>query len=236
MNLSLLDIKTLDNYPVIIHTDFAKVLTGSTYTGMFLNVNKTFKIKNLGKKKAEVVIPIFDACVGNPPYIRQELIENKEEWSNLANHEFGLKKINQQSDLYVFYLIHTAAFLKDGGRLGYVISASWLDISFGAGLQKFLLDNFKIIAIIDHQKKRSFETASINTVIIILEKCSNKIEREENCVKFVRVYTEYEKFFGISNSPERFKRVNNFVKSIENSKDICKNDDLYINLINQKEL
>lgn len=236
MNLSLLDVKTLDNYPVIVHSDFSKVQRNSTYTGMFLNVTNTYKVKNLGKKKAEVKFPIFDACVGNPPYIRQELIESKEVWSNLAYNEFGLKKINKQSDLYVYYLMHTAAFLKEGGRLGYVISASWLDISFGSGLQKFLLDNFKIIAVIDQQKKRSFETASINTVILIIEKCSEKKAREKNDVKFVRVFTDYENLIGNSSLKERFEKVNEFAKSIEKATKNILTDDLLIDVVNQHQL
>ncbi|MDQ2718194.1 MAG: N-6 DNA methylase [Bacteroidota bacterium] len=236
MNLSLLNIKTLDNYPVIIHSDFSKVQHSSTYTGMFLNVNRSYKVKNLGNKKAEVKFPVFDACVGNPPYIRQELIINKESWSNLALNEFGIKKVNLKSDLYVYYLMHTAAFLKEGGRLGYVISASWLDISFGTGLQKFLLNNFKIIAIIDHQKKRSFETASINTVILIIEKCSQSKDREKNDVKFVRVFADYEKLIGNTSSSDRFKRVNKFAQEIETTANNFHNDDLLIDVVNQKRL
>ena len=236
MNLSLLDIKTLENYPVIVHSDFSKIQRSSTWTGMFLNVNNTFKVKNLGKRKAEVKFPTFDACVGNPPYIRQELIESKEVWSNLAHNEFGLKKVNQQSDLYVYYLMHTAAFLKEGGRLGYVISASWLDISFGAGLQKFLLDKFKIITVIDHQKKRSFETASINTVILIIEKCSDRKAREKNNIKFVRLFTDYEKLIGNSSSKGRFEKVNEFAQGIETASKNISTDDLLIDVVNQHQL
>ena len=89
--------------------------------------------------------------------ISTSLIENKEKWNLLAVNEFSITKINQQSDLYLYYLIHTSAFLKEGGMLGYVISSSWLDTVFGGDLQKFLLDHFKIIAIIDNQKKRNLE-------------------------------------------------------------------------------
>ncbi|MFL5763896.1 MAG: class I SAM-dependent DNA methyltransferase [Bacteroidia bacterium] len=236
MNLSLLDIKTLDNYPVIIHSDFAKVKSNSSYSGIFLNVSKTFKVKNLGEKKCEVSIPTFDACVGNPPYIRQELINGKDEWSHLAKVEFGLNKINQQSDLYVYYLMHTAAFLKEGGRFGYVIASSWLDVSFGAGLQKFLLDHFKIIAVIDHQKKRSFETASVNTVILILEKCSDLKEREKNNVKFVRVFADYEAFIGNSSDKDRFERVNEFALKIESQGKSQETDEMQIAVIKQSDL
>ena len=236
MNLSLLDIKVLDNYPVIIKSDFSKVNSSSAYSGVFLNANKTFSVKNLGHKKSEVKLPVFDACVGNPPYIRQELIENKLDWTRLAKVEFGIDKVNQQSDLYFYYLIHTAAFLKEGGRLGYVISSSWLDVSFGTGLQKFLLDHFKVIAVIDHQKKRSFETALINTVILILEKCSDEKERKSNNVKFVRIFSNYEQLIGNNGDVDRFERTNTFANSIEITKIAIKNEDLQIQIVNQNDL
>jgi len=236
MNLSLLDIKCKDNYPVIIREDFSLVKPTSSANVMFLNASQLFEVKDTGGKTKKVKIPEFDACVGNPPYIRQELIEHKERWVKLAITEHNLKKVNRQSDLYVYYLMHTTSFLKDGGRLGYVISSSWLDVAFGAGLQKFLLDNFKIVAIIDNQKTRSFETASINTVILILEKCSDRDKRENNKVKFVRVFKEYDELIGNSNDPERHKYLERFINSIEKTNKSTKNENYQIIIKQQREL
>ena len=236
LNLSLLNIKAFDNYPTIIKSDFSDITTKSSYHGYFLNDSKSFEIKNINGKICDVQIPVFDACVGNPPYIRQELIEDKEKWNKLAEIEFGIKKINQQSDMYVYYLMHTAAFLKNGGHFGYVISSSWLDSSFGAGFQKFLLDHFKIIAILDNQKKRSFETASINTIILILEKCDNKEERINNIVRFVRVFNDYESIIGKCSNGERIEKIKTFAESIEKIKKITKNKDFNVTVIKQSTL
>jgi len=236
MNLSLLDIKTKDNYPVIIREDFSLVKPTSSANVIFLNASHLFDVKDTGGKTKKVKTPEFDACVGNPPYIRQELIEHKDRWVKLAVAEHHLKKVNQQSDLYVYYLMHTASFLKDGGRLGYVVSSSWLDVSFGAGLQKFLFDNFKIIAVIDNQKVRSFETASINTVILSLEKCSDRDERGNNKVKFVRIFKEYDELIGNSNDPERHKYLERFVNSIEKTNNSTKNENHKIIVKQQSDL
>lgn len=236
MNLSLLEIKVTENYPAIIRNDFSEIKSTSSPKLIFLNASHLFDVKDVGGKIKSIKMPVFDSCIGNPPYIRQELIEHKKRWIDLAKSEYDLKKINQQSDLYVYYLMHTAAFLKEGGRLGYVISSSWLDVSFGGGFQKFLLNHFKIIAIIDNQKVRSFETASINTVILILEKCSNKKSREENRVKFVRVFSTYDEFIGNSNDSARINNLQKFVNRIENKTKLTKDDDLMITVRTQKEL
>jgi hypothetical protein len=132
--------------------------------------------------------------------------------------------------------MHTAAFLKEGGRLGYVISSTWLDVAFGTGLQKFLLDNFKIIAIIDHQNTRSFETALVNTVILILEKCSDKKERERNNVRFVKVTTDYENLIGKTGDPDRFKRVRDWAGKIESLDKDASNQNFVVTCFLQREL
>lgn len=236
MNLSLLDIKEMDNYPAIINQDFADVRPKTYHNLIFHNHTKEFEVIKEEGKYNRVRIPQFDACVGNPPYIRQELIERKTTWSTLANSEHGIKKINQQSDLYVFYLMHTAAFLKEGGRFGYVISSSWLDVAFGAGIQKFLLDNFKIIAIIDNQKVRSFETASINTVILILEKCLDHDERQKNNVRFVRVYKDYKELIGHNDEESGIESAISFASQIEKTNKTVKNDDYFVTIRAQKQL
>lgn len=236
MNLSLLNIKSEENYPVIIRNDFSELKSTSAPKILFLNSSKDFDVKDAGGKLKSVKMPVFDACIGNPPYVRQEYIEHKHRWINLAKSEYGFKKLNGQSDLYVYYLMHTAAFLKEGGRLGYVISSSWLDVSFGTGFQKFLLDHFKIIAVIDNQKVRSFETASVNTVILILEKCNDENEREKNNVKFVRIFKEYDELIGSSNDKDRFDNLSKFVYRIDKTNKFLKDEDLSITVKNQKKL
>lgn len=236
INLCLLNIKVKDNFPMLITSDFLKVRIGSDYRFMFMNTTKMHKFDKLNSREANVTIPTFDTCIGNPPYIRQELIEHKEKWIELSKIEQGIKSINKQSDLYFYYLLHTTSFLKNGGRLGYVISTSWLDVSFGGGLQKFLLDNFKIIAIIEHQTKRSFSTALINTIILILEKCDVEQLRNVNNVKFVRVFKEYPNFIGKFNDGNRITHTLEFVHRIENTKDDNFDEDIQIQVINQEEL
>ncbi len=221
------------SFPVFLAKINLDILDLKLNTQNLRIVNKNFS--NL-KKSSKLKLPEFDTCIGNPPYIRQELIKDKKKWNELAKHEFGIKNLNKQSDLYVYYLMHTASFLKESGRLGYVIAGSWLDVLYGKDLQKFLLDNFKIIAIIDPQNSRSFKTASVNTVLLIIEKCSNKKERERNNVKFVRIYEDYSYIIGLINDKDRFDKLNGFVQSIKKAQDNYKTNNYFISSISQKEL
>ncbi|MEO6812910.1 MAG: N-6 DNA methylase [Ginsengibacter sp.] len=181
-------------------------------------------------------ILLKDSCVGNPPFIRHEMMANKKDWIKLIKVEYGISYINGQSDLYIYFLIHASSFLKEGARLGWVISASWLDVQFGAGLQLFLLDHFKIVAIMDYQAKRSFENASVNTVLLVLEKCDNAADRKNNNVKFVRIYAEYEMLLGEIDSGSRISNAIKFANNIESIKKSFCDDRMQVSILTQEKL
>ncbi len=136
----------------------------------------------------------FDIVITNPPYTRQDDIGNNKYVDFIR--EIALKiddkkeiKLSSEAGIYAYFFTHAFHFLKEGGMLGYIVSNSWMDVKFGKDLQKFFLDNFKIKYIIDFDK-RSFEEAAVNTVIVILQKLSDKTkksERDNNLVKFVRI-------------------------------------------------
>jgi hypothetical protein len=88
-----------------------------------------------------------------------------------------LTKYNLQADvmkgrepgLYVYFVMWGYKFLKPGGRLGMIISNSWLQALYGEDFGRFLLENFKIKALIDISA-RVFPVPLVGTCIILLEK------------------------------------------------------------------
>lgn len=123
----------------------------------------------------------FDIVIGNPPYVRQEMIsppnkikaevtaEQKKEYKEKLIHsvmkEFPvIKKINKRSDLYIYFYFHGLNLLNNNGTFCFITSNSWLDVLYGSSLQEFLCKYVPIHGIFDNPK-RSFEHADINTVI-----------------------------------------------------------------------
>lgn len=95
--------------------------------------------------------------------------------------------ISTYADLYISLFWHAAAFLKEGGRMGIVTSNAWLDVGYGYALQRFLLDHFKIVAILESRCEPWFVQAAVNTVVTIVERCSDSTGRDVHPVRFVRV-------------------------------------------------
>jgi len=133
--------------------------------------------------------PEFDVVITNPPYTRQEELEYKEKIRDAALiYTDGSKiDIDARAGIYAYFFTHSAKFLKNSGRMGYITSDTWLDVGFGEGLKRFFLDHFKILTIIWYDV-RAFEKPLVGTCITILEKeNASERARNENVVKFVRI-------------------------------------------------
>jgi len=133
--------------------------------------------------------PEFDVVVTNPPYTRQEELEYKEKIRDAALTYSDSSRIDMdaRAGIYAYFFTHSAKFLKNGGRMGYITSDTWLDVGFGEGLKRFFLDHFKILTIIWYDV-RAFEKPLVGTCITIFEKEDvSERARNENVVKFVRI-------------------------------------------------
>jgi len=86
--------------------------------------------------------------------------------------------------IYIHFIMHAYSMLREGGRLGMIISDSWLQTDYGVDFGRFLLDHFKVKALIDISA-RVFPVPLIGTCIILLERCANEKEREGNKTVFM---------------------------------------------------
>ncbi len=104
-------------------------------------------------------------------------------------------KLSGQADIYAYMFFHAARFLKPNGRMAFLTSNSWLDVTYGYELQKFFTAKFKIIAIIESRCEPWFEDVSVNTVVTVLERCDNLKERDEHIVRFVKMKRKLSELF-----------------------------------------
>jgi len=240
INLAIRDLSVKENYPIIINEDFFNVepSENSNTIGKWVDINQRLSL--LAKKEKKISIPPVDAFVGNPPYTRQEemeeyIAEYKNKLIEKIESEWGFS-LGKRSSIYVYFMLHGIKFLKEGGRIGYITSNSWLDVDYGKYLQEFLLKNTKIIALIESKVERWFEDADINTVITIAEKCNNEDERNNNVVKFVQLKKRLEDIIPTTNENQRWKAIDELTKLIENANEYYEDDRIRIFAKTQKEL
>ena len=85
-----------------------------------------------------------------------------------ATDKPGRHNLNKKSDLYIYFYFKGLSLLNDRGTFCFITSNSWLDVGYGADLQEFLLLRSHVKMVMDNKAKRSFKSADINTVIVLL--------------------------------------------------------------------
>ncbi len=160
----------------------------------------------------------FDALIGNPPYTRAEWIGRLSDAAQLPL--FGDAQaapqpppyavpgelsatLSGRAGLHAYFLLHSLAFLRPRGRLGFVMPNSWLDIAYGAALKRFLLDHFRVLAIIESAVERWFAGASVNTCILILERADDAAVRADNRVRLARLRRPLHELLGVAADDSR---------------------------------
>jgi len=228
INLAARDLASTENYPKIIHDDFFKVFPQHSQYEFY---RRSYKVAGLSTEKFQEAVPLFDAVVGNPPYTRQEEMEDlfpglKERAHTAIQKDWKLV-VSKRSSIYALFFLHGAAFVKEDGYLGLLTHSSWVDVDYGKYLQEFFLKHFKIVAILEPQVEHWFPAVDVNTSITILQRCSKKAERSDNVVKFVQMKAPLLEFLPkYGGEEERMAAFENLVERIK-AADSLQEDDLW---------
>jgi len=250
INLAINDLSVVKNYPNIAKEDFFNLMV--YHKGFELPEKwRKARAQTLGVEQREITYPRwFDCIVGNPPYTRQEEIteiNEKEGYKGklIKNALYSggqkLANISKRAGIHAYFFVHGTKFLKEGGRFGFIVSNSWMDVDYGKGLQELFLNNYKIIAIIESKVERWFEAADVNTCIVILEKCKDEKERNENLVRFVYLFKPLRHFIPPAHDmwekqKQRLDAIENLIKTILYHNNFYQNDELRIYPKKQSEL
>lgn len=121
----------------------------------------------------------FDVVIGNPPYVRMELIKPVKPY--LEKH---YAVAADRTDLYAYFFEQGVGVLKDGGRLGYISSSTFFRTGSGENLRKFLGDNVAIEAVIDFGDLQIFEGVTTYPAIVTLRKGAAE---DDGALSFLKV-------------------------------------------------
>ena len=199
INLVLPDLHEKENFPYVVCANSFDITPESAEFRVPAHSKLRYPTRPL-QDKAEVMVsvPLFDAVVGNPPYIERRNLTtaDKKAIGARIKSDWALRNFTKAADAFVYFFVHAARFLKENGRLGFVTSNGWLDHKYGVDLQRFFLDHFKILAVIESQVERSFSQAEVNTAITVIERCSSATARADNVIRFVSLRRPLAKLLG----------------------------------------
>lgn len=92
--------------------------------------------------------PKYDAVIGNPPYIRYQDFTGR---SRARSREAALRagvSLTGLASSWAAFTVHSALFLKDGGRMGLVLPAELLSVNYAAPVRRFLFNRFGSVELV----------------------------------------------------------------------------------------
>lgn len=119
----------------------------------------------------------FDVIIGNPPYVRHELISDYKEYlsKNYSSYQ-------STADLYVYFLEKGMNLLSHNGLLGYITPNKFTNVTYGSNIRTILGNDYSIEKLIDFGELPVFADAATFPFISIIR---NKIEKSD--IDFVKI-------------------------------------------------
>lgn len=115
----------------------------------------------------------FDLIIGNPPYIRYQYF-NKEQ-QRFAAEIFGKAqlKYSKLTNAWVSFVVGSSLLLKEQGKIGFVLPAEILQVSYAQTLREFLAHFYNKINIVSFEKL-VFPDIQQEVVLLLCEKNKSK--------------------------------------------------------------
>ncbi len=96
----------------------------------------------------------FDCVVGNPPYVRQELIPD----ALIAEYRIRYTTVFDRADLYIPFIERSLNLLESDGALGFICADRWMKNRYGGPLRKLTADKFHLKMYVDMVDTPAFHT------------------------------------------------------------------------------
>ncbi len=94
----------------------------------------------------------FDFVVGNPPYVRQELVPDR----LMAEYRSRYETIYDRADLYIPFIERGLNLLKDGAVLAFICSDRWMKNKYGGPLRALVAREYHLRFYVDMVDTQAF--------------------------------------------------------------------------------
>jgi hypothetical protein len=106
----------------------------------------------------------FDCVIGNPPYVRQEMLGEQKKYFEMHYETFV-----PTADLYVNFIEKALRLIKPNGRFGFIVSNKWMRALYGGKLRHFV-KFFEIEKLVDFGELKVFQKAAPFPLIMLITK------------------------------------------------------------------
>lgn len=112
----------------------------------------------------------FDIVIGNPPYVSAENIKELEKEYYRNNYKVATGRQN----LYIIFYERGIELLNKNGYLSFITPYTILKNKYYMEARKYILENSKLLKLVDFKNITVFEEAVVDSIILILKKEQSK--------------------------------------------------------------
>lgn len=99
----------------------------------------------------------FDSVVGNPPYVRQELIPD----ALIAEYRARYRTVYDRADIYIPFIERSLDLLRRGGALGFICADRWMKNRYGGPLRHMVASGYNLKIYVDMVDTPAFHSEVI---------------------------------------------------------------------------
>ena len=111
----------------------------------------------------------FDLIVGNPPYIRYQFFDREQQVEAEKVFNRAKLKYSKLTNAWVSFIVGSSLLLKEKGKIGFVVPAEILQVSYAQQLREYLAHFYNKINIISFEKL-VFPDIQQEVVLLLCEK------------------------------------------------------------------
>lgn len=206
INLFRQDFSCHTNFPRIAPRDFFSLGSGDLIPFP--------PARDEGTGDACLEVPKFSAIIGNPPYVRSQHLDDLDSGykAKLFSVAAGIGvRPEPKTDLFVFFIVKSMEMLKEEGRIGFVVSSSWLTSGYGMVVKSLLVERFTSFVLIWSQVESFFPQADVNTILVI----ASRSAVGSSPARVARFVTLKKPLSQLVSGKDYWSRVRTFVDSLD---------------------
>lgn len=148
------------------------VMKGQTDLESFVRPPKKKKgvVSLTGEVSKEITLDKYDVVIMNPPFTRQERMPEKYKIALLDRFNDYREHIGGQMGYFGYFALLSDRFLKEGGRIAFVLPATTLHVRSSEGIRKLWAEKYHVEYIITTWHRLAFSESVIFREILLVAK------------------------------------------------------------------
>ncbi len=108
--------------------------------------------------------PVFTHAIGNPPYVRQEMIPD----ALMVEYRRRYSTIYDRADIYIPFIERSLSLLAPSGQLGFICADRWMKNRYGGPLRNLVAQKFRLKHFVDMVDTDAFHSDVIAYPAIVV--------------------------------------------------------------------